>query len=131
MIQIFDFEQRLKKLRLWQKVCLGKSQEDKSCHDSESFRSPLQYLSSVASTSAQLEEISQQTIFEEFANTKNNKEEWTKFKELFETTGDDDTNAVKYMQSRLTFGYPLAFDGLHFKDFEDPYDDQEIQQRVI
>ena len=62
---------------------------------------------------------------------KNNEEEWNKCKDLFETTEDDDTNTVKYMQTRLTFGYPLAFDGQQFKDFKDPYDDQEMQQRVI
>ena len=70
-------------MRLWQKVCLAQSQEDKSCHDSESFRSPLHYLSAVATTSTQLEEVSQQTIFDEFENMKNNGEEWNKFKELF------------------------------------------------
>jgi hypothetical protein len=55
IIQISDFEQRIQEMRSWQKVCLAQSSDNLSCHDEESFQSPLNYLSSYGNSVMQSE----------------------------------------------------------------------------
>lgn len=62
---------------------------------------------------------------------KTNEQYWKFFSELFSISDDAKPDTVKFMQSRLTFGYPLEFDGYHVKKFSDPYDEAQLQQRVI
>ena len=113
-------------MRSWQKVCLAQSSDDLSCHEEDSFQSPLKYLSSFGNSFDinELEDTSQQSIFDSFDTILNSQDAWAHFSQLFTDISieDQDRHKVKYMQTILKFGTPLEFDGYHYKGFTDPYD---------